>query len=267
MPNVGDIVKGNVIGRTGYAAKALFILRSCPDCGKEEWVAARGGKPSKLRCITCGYKKAGDTHHKNSVPPPKGTVDNPCIGDIRRGKEIGRTTSGQEYFIYIQCPICNNKRWAFRWCVKQSSGKGTCHRCTLTQRNKERHGDKSANWKGGTRIWRGYRTIYIPSNSPYYPMATQGRSTAGGYILEHRLVMAKHLGRLLHPWEAVHHKNHIKDDNRIENLELMPRVQHEGITQIERRVSILETESRKQTRLIKLLIWHISQLNNTREIV
>ena len=60
-------------------------------------------------------------------------------------------------------------------------------------------------------------TGYIMVWAPDHPNAH-----SRGTILEHRKVMADHLKRPLKRSEVVHHKNGIKTDNRIENLELLP---------------------------------------------
>lgn len=72
--------------------------------------------------------------------------------------------------------------------------------------------DRAPAWKGGVvRSRRGYVRLHLPDHPDANPR---------GYVLEHRLVMERKLGRRLLPEEVVHHINQIKDDNREENLEL-----------------------------------------------
>lgn len=58
---------------------------------------------------------------------------------------------------------------------------------------------------------KGYRYIY----SPHHP-----RCNHQGYVAEHVLIMEQHIGRYLTKSECVHHINHVRSDNDINNLKL-----------------------------------------------
>lgn len=82
-----------------------------------------------------------------------------------------------------------------------------------------KRGMKNQNWKGGRSIKDGY--VWL---SGYFDHP----NARGGKIAEHWLVITEALGRPLRPCERVHHINGIRDDNRIENLELWSTNQPSG---------------------------------------
>src|SRR3990167_9078352 len=77
-----------------------------------------------------------------------------------------------------------------------------------------RFGKLASNWKGG-KIMTGGGHVYI--YSPNHPLANHK-----GYVMEHRLVMEKHIGRFLTQEEVVHHLDGSKINNELENLKLLP---------------------------------------------
>lgn len=71
-------------------------------------------------------------------------------------------------------------------------------------------------WKGGRgRDSKGYITVLLRPSDPLWCMANRK-----GRVLEHRLVMARHLGRPLDSNETVHHIDGNKENNLIQNLQL-----------------------------------------------
>ena len=177
MPNIGDIAKGQVIGKN---RGTTYQWCACVECGLERWVNFSFTHQPAQRCQVCGNKAPG----------------------------------------------CREKR----------AESASFHN----------RGAKNYWWKGGrTKTTDGYIFIMLFPDDFFYSMAR-----SNGYVFEHRLVMAKHIGRNLHRWEIVHHKNHIRDDNRIENLQLVGDDRHSQITILEMRIKKLEAENKALHALI-----------------
>ena len=114
--------------------------------------------------------------------------------------------------------------------------KGTTRLCTVIDCTRTHHskGYCAAHWKR----YKDGKSLDTPiQEQSSLPFGSRRKNSAGyimiksekhGWIREHRLVMEQHLGRTLYDHENVHHKNGIRDDNRIENLELWSNYQPNG---------------------------------------
>jgi len=195
------------------------------------------------------------------------------LGEIKTGREIGRYTKADRYHKYIwqACKGCGVERW-----VAIRNGKPIrelCPRCSckakvLSEETREKYrqagkkgggrkwseeskakirGENSCHWKGGRYVSvRGYVEVAISPDDLYSPMSFHGR------IKEHRLIVARSLGRCLSGWEIVHHKNGNRQDNRLENLSVELVNEHNQITRVsrlERQVKNLKEQLRKQQSL------------------
>ena len=185
------------------------------------------------------------------------------VGDIKRGRDIGRT-GGDKYHKYIwqACASCGKERWV---AIRNGNPVRTlCVECgnnakVISDETREKYrqagrmklgyhwteeskakirGANAYNWKGGrSKTVSGYIELAIGPTDFFSPMAFHGR------VREHRLVVARSLGRCLMPWEVVHHKNGVKDDNRPENLSLELVNNHNQLTIMENQIRRLGQEN------------------------
>jgi|GEM_PF-1385674 len=186
----------------------------------------------------------------------------PEIGEIRKAREIGY--KGNHQYIWHACADCGKKRWAV--IRKGNIRNKTCRSCgskkgaQAISKTELRKGNKF-NWQGGRhKNPDGYVLVWVSRDDFFYPMASKD-----GYVLEHRLVMARHLKRCLLPWEIVHHKGirftgiENRSDNLMDNLQLLP-TKNKHNTMLEKALS-------KQTKLIKELQARVTLLEAELEIV
>lgn len=155
-----------------------------------------------------------------------------------------RKPLSQRKITQLECPVCGKKFWRYNSYLKKSENPTCSRQCNgkirakelikhshkghqgWSQTTKEKHrqrmlGPRNHAWKGGVTYFKthgNYKGVkYLRSPPEYLPMARKD-----GYIMEHRLIMAKHVGRLLTRREVVHHIDHDPTNNKIENLKLFP---------------------------------------------
>jgi DNA-directed RNA polymerase subunit RPC12/RpoP len=171
----------------------------------------------------------------------------PNIGDIARAKDIGLGTQyGWHKCIWHACIECGKERWVMlKKEQPQSQRCNTCKPKHLLRTRTLNYGKDHYRWKGGRVVMtNGYIELWLDKSSLFFPMAGKD-----GYVYEHRLVMAQHLGRCLEHGEEVHHRNKDKHDNRLENLELLSKrdhaFRHQDVNYLMQEIANLEAENQR----------------------
>ena len=172
--------------------------KTCEQCGKKFYRAKNRGAAAFRKARFCSHRCHGEFMRKYEEPGEPRRPGRPLMARESKECEVCGTT------FYRDRAKSSHAVWAAR--------KYCSPACAYTQRVGSMH----PNWKDGGRFAHGeYMATTIRPEHPFFGMAQRT-----GRILEHRLVLAEHLGRVLRPEETVHHKNGDRSDNRIENLEL-----------------------------------------------
>lgn len=103
-------------------------------------------------------------------------------------------------------------------CGKAFKGKITARFCSRKCVDVSRSRIANPHWANNiVKLTAGYLGQYCPGHP---------KANSRGYVRHHRLVMERHLGRLLTDDEVIHHRDGDKTNNALENLQLLGNPEH-----------------------------------------
>jgi len=158
-----------------------------------------------------------------------------CRPFSRKLKDLRRSLTRPGAHGKIPCPECGKPMcYNARWCR-------SCWHKKSVELKAYPQGRKHHWYKNGKpKTSEGYIRVK-QSNHPF--------ADHHGYVLEHRLIMEQHLGRILDRKEFVHHLNGIRNDNRITNLGVVTTSNHPRDTLrklLQKRIRDLEAQLSQQ---------------------
>jgi len=224
------IYHGVTITYDGYTENGRSRpIVTCPICGQKR--RAQSGYGTRLkrgdvtgRCHACNSKIVGQNIGNALRGKYKRTDDQVLSG----GSVIhwGVRDPSAPNRVSVTCGRCGKARFTqISKSLTAPNATGWCLRCTNIAKAKS--GAEHPMWKGGRAIdTYGYVWLLVRFLSKDDQSLAISMMNNDGYVLEHRLVMARKLGRPLTHQEVVHHLNGVKSDNRPGNLEVVSSAKH-----------------------------------------